>query len=148
MCVLGFANIRSSHPEVLFAKVILKICSKFTGEHPCRSVISIKLLCNFIEITLRHGCSPVNLLHTFRTHFPRNTSGWLLLLIYCNSSANIFFLYDFLPRIYLMITEVGADTNFTCCIFAYVFTNRRSLQQVFSFEFCGFFQNIFSVEHQ
>ena len=29
-----------------------QICSKFTGEHPCRSVISIKLLCNFIEITL------------------------------------------------------------------------------------------------
>ena len=28
---------------------------------------------------LRHGCSPVNLLHTFRTHFPRNTSEWLLL---------------------------------------------------------------------
>ena len=29
-----------------------------------------KLLCNFIEITLRHGCSPVNLLHIFRTlHF-------------------------------------------------------------------------------
>ena len=23
----------------------------------------IKLLCNFIEIALRHGCSPVNLLH-------------------------------------------------------------------------------------
>ena len=25
-------------------KVVLKICSKFTGGHPCRSVISIKLL--------------------------------------------------------------------------------------------------------
>ena len=25
---------------------------------------------NFIEITLRHGCSPVTLLHFFRTHFP------------------------------------------------------------------------------
>ena len=34
---------------------------------------------NFIEITLRHGCSPVNLLHIFRTLFPKNTSGWLLL---------------------------------------------------------------------
>ena len=34
---------------------------------------------NFIEITLRHGCSPVNVLHIFRTHFPRNTSGGLLL---------------------------------------------------------------------
>ena len=36
------------------------------------------MLCNFIEITLRHGCSAVNLLHIFRTSFPGNTSGWLL----------------------------------------------------------------------
>ena len=34
---------------------------------------------NFIEIAFRYGCSPVNLLHIFRTTFPRNTSGWLLL---------------------------------------------------------------------
>ena len=61
-------------------KGVLKICSKFTGENPCRSVVSIKLLCNFIKITLRHGCSPVNLLLIFRTTFPRNTSGWLLLI--------------------------------------------------------------------
>ena len=33
------------------------------------------------EIALRHGCSPANLLNVFRTHFPRNTSGWLLLPI-------------------------------------------------------------------
>ena len=38
---------RSSSSEVFLGKVVLKICSKFTGEHPCRSVISIKLLCNF-----------------------------------------------------------------------------------------------------
>ena len=37
--------------------------SKFTGEHPGRSAISIKLLWNFIEIILRHECSPANLLH-------------------------------------------------------------------------------------
>ena len=36
---------------------------------------------NFIEITLRHGCSPVNLLHIFRTPFPENISGGLLLVI-------------------------------------------------------------------
>ena len=58
--------IGSSAPEVFLGKGVLKIYSKFTVEHPCRSVISIKLLCNFIEITLRHGCSPVNLLHIFR----------------------------------------------------------------------------------
>ena len=35
--------------------------------------------CNFIEMAPLHECSPVNLLHIFRTHFPRNTSEWLLL---------------------------------------------------------------------
>ena len=34
---------------------------------------------NFIEITLRHGCFPINLLHIFRTPFPKNTFGRLLL---------------------------------------------------------------------
>ena len=34
---------------------------------------------NFSEITLWHWCSPVSLLHIFRTPFPKNTSGWLLL---------------------------------------------------------------------
>ena len=69
---------RSSHQEVLLGKDVLKTCNKFTGEHPCRSAISIKLLLNFIEITLRHRCSPVNLLHIFRTPFLKNTSEWLL----------------------------------------------------------------------
>ena len=41
--------------------------------------VSIKLQSNFIEITLRHGCSSVNFLHIFRTPFYKNTSGWLLL---------------------------------------------------------------------
>ena len=38
-----------------------------------------KLQSNFTEIALRHCCSPVNLLHIFRTTFPKNTSGQLLL---------------------------------------------------------------------
>ena len=37
---------RSNRPEVFLGKSVLKICSKFTREHPCRSVISIKLLYN------------------------------------------------------------------------------------------------------
>ena len=41
--------------------------------------ISIKLQSNFIQITLRHGCSPVYLLHIFRTPFLKNTCGPLLL---------------------------------------------------------------------
>ena len=71
---------RSSPPKVFLRKGVPEICSKFTGEHPCRSVISIKLQTNFIKITLWHGCSPLNLLYIFRTPFPRNTSGWLLLI--------------------------------------------------------------------
>ena len=69
---------RSSPPEVFLGKGILEICTKFTGEHPCRSAISVKLLCNFIEIALCHGCS-INLQCIFRTSLPDNTSEELLL---------------------------------------------------------------------
>ena len=41
--VLKNQSSRNIHPEVFLGQNILKICSKFTGEHPCRSVISIKL---------------------------------------------------------------------------------------------------------
>ena len=72
---------RSIHPEVFLGIVVLKIWSKFTGEHACRNVISIKLQRNFIEITLWHGCSPINFLHIFRTPFPKYTSRQLLLML-------------------------------------------------------------------
>ena len=80
--------IRSSCPEVFLVKSILKICNRFTGGHLRRIMISVNLLCNFIEITLWHGCSPVNLPHISRTPFSRNTSGWLLLYyVPCTTSA-------------------------------------------------------------
>ena len=43
----------SSLPEVLLGKGVLKMCSKFTGQSS-QSVISIKLLCKFLEVALRH----------------------------------------------------------------------------------------------
>ena len=50
-----------SPPEAFLGKGLLKKYSKLTGEHPCRSVVSVKLLAsNFIEITVWHGCSPVD----------------------------------------------------------------------------------------
>ena len=76
---ISFYEDRSNPPEVFLEKVILRICSKFTGEHSCRGAISIKLLCDLIEIALRHGCSPVDLLSIFRTPFCKNTFGGLLL---------------------------------------------------------------------
>ena len=54
---------RSSHPEVLLGKVVLKTCRKFTEEHT-------------------HRCSPVKLLHVFRTTFLKNTSEGLLLHVF------------------------------------------------------------------
>ena len=95
--VLGLSKVttfRSSSSQVLLGKGVLKICSKFTGEHRCRSEISIKLLCNFIEIELWHGCFPVNLLHFFRTPFPKNTSGGMLMQKHHKS------LFRTLPSIY------------------------------------------------
>ena len=66
---------KHSHPKVFLD---LKICYKFTGEHPCRSAISINCFAT-LQITLWHGCCLVNLLHVFRTALHINTSGWLLL---------------------------------------------------------------------
>ena len=94
----------SSRPEVLLEKDVLKICSKFTGEHPCRSVISIKVLSNFIKVTLRRGRSPVNLLHIFRTPFSKNTSWWRLLYYfptrYISKKSNVQLLNNSVVRIY------------------------------------------------
>ena len=39
------------------------------------------MLCNFIEITFRQGCSSVDLLHIFRTPFPKNIPEGLFLSI-------------------------------------------------------------------
>ena len=72
---------RSSRPEVFSRKCVLKICRKCKGEHSSPSAISKKLHSNVIEITLRHACSPVNLLHIFRTPFFKNTYGGLFLSI-------------------------------------------------------------------
>ena len=72
---------RNNHLDVFLQKVVMKICNKFTEEHLCRSVIAIKLLWNFIKTTFRHRYCSINLLHIFRTPFPKNTSGGLLLYI-------------------------------------------------------------------
>ena len=39
----------------------------------------VKLLYNFIEITLRYRFFPINMRYIFRTTFPKNTSEGLLL---------------------------------------------------------------------
>ena len=49
--------IRSSHPDLFLGKGVLKICNKFTGEHPCRSVISIKLLKWVFFLEQQNSCT-------------------------------------------------------------------------------------------
>ena len=49
-----------------------------------------KVTCNFIEIKLRHGCSPVNLLHIFRAPFLKKTFVWLLLNVSSKRNQNNF----------------------------------------------------------
>ena len=96
--VFKMKDIRQNHPtEVFLEKGVLKICSKFTGEHQCRSAISIKLQSNFIEITPRHGCSTVNLLHFFE-----NTSSWEHLWWAASDRETFqkFFILAFLERSY------------------------------------------------
>ena len=80
-CVLAtFIQWNRSSPLLVFlVKCVLKIYSKFTGEHPYQSEISKNFLCNFAEITLRHGCFPVNLLYILRPPFPKNTYGGVFL---------------------------------------------------------------------
>ena len=67
-------NVQKQPTRGVPRKGVLKIC-----EHPCRNLISIKLQSNFTEIKLRHGFSPVNVLHIFRASFLKNTSERLLL---------------------------------------------------------------------
>ena len=42
-CAKKLNVFRSSRTEVFLGNGILEICSKFTGEHPCRNAISIEL---------------------------------------------------------------------------------------------------------
>ena len=76
-CIL-FLQAALQRCSSVFCRGVLKTCSKFTGDHPCQSVISTKLLYNFIEITLRYEWSPVNSRYIFRAPFPKDISGGLL----------------------------------------------------------------------
>ena len=122
---------RSSHPEGFIVKGVLKICNfkigNFTGEHSCRCEISIKLQSNFIEMALRRACSPLNLLHIFRTPFLKNASGRLLL------------------KIYYLCWYTGCHQNYPSKdnlnkgiwnITMYIFVNESEILTLYLYEFC------------
>ena len=159
---------RSSHPEVFLREGVLVICSKFTGEHPRRSAISIKLRTNFIEIALLHGCSAVNLLHIFRKPFPRHISGLLLLNFhihifrfatqhwYCISDRFSWHSKSSRPNVFCKkaVQESFAESieKHLCLSLFLIKVQTSSLQfylteaPVFSGEFWEIFKNTFFVE--
>ena len=95
-------------------KNVSEICSKVLGQHPRRIMISINLLCSFIEITFRHGCSPINLLKTplegcfwklLTKHFSGNWerllfSVVLLECLACFHILNFVLVYEFSTQIF------------------------------------------------
>ena len=71
-----------------------------------------KLQSNFIEITLGHGCPPVNLPHFFRTPFLIITSGWLLLnLLWFSGKQSLrelteIFAHKSLESIFILLAKI------------------------------------------
>ena len=94
--VLCTFNLRSVSRVYIGCEVLIKKCFYFTFHEV------ILTIWNFIEITLRHGCSPVNLLDIFRTPFSKTVSGGLLLLFFPPSSGkkkkNFFCMADLTPK--------------------------------------------------
>ena len=73
------ARLSWGQPSILMQEFYEVCLQKLWTPMPKCDFNTIKLLSIFIEIILRHRCSPVNLLYIFRTPFPKNTSGRLLL---------------------------------------------------------------------
>ena len=81
-------------------------------------MISIKLFSNLIEIAFWHGCSPVNLLHIFRTPFYKNTyEGLLQLLLLRAASTHFVAIFPFTPILFfcrileIIKIKVNVDTK-------------------------------------
>ena len=131
----------TSEAAVFLVKVALKICRKFTGEHACRIVNSMKLLSNFIEITLWHRCSAVNFLHIFGRPFTKNTSGWLLLWRY---------IYNFGFRyLQILIVSLACSTGHKECLnnTKEMFNNWKAKNQTWVLVFNGWYFRDISGNH-
>ena len=86
---LGYREVQKQPPRGVLSKRCYENIQQIYRRHPCHSAISIKLQCNFIEITLQHGHSPVNLLHIFITSFTNNTFWWLLLEVFHSTWSSV-----------------------------------------------------------
>ena len=121
---------------MFLGKYVLRKCSKFMGEHSCRSVISINLQSIFIEITLQHECSPVNLLHIFRAPFPKNTCRGLLLSHVGNSSYLSFYIWMKLLSVLLRLCISGTNLYLELALnpFQSISPLKKSAENFWSFQ--------------
>ena len=75
---------RSSRPDVLCKKGVLRNFGKSTGKHLCQSLYFNKVAgqaCNFIKKGLWHRFFPVNFPNFLGTPFLREHVRWLLLVL-------------------------------------------------------------------
>ena len=117
------------------------------------------MLCNFIEIALWQGCSPVNLLHFFRTSFSKNTSGWLLLTSLKLNSSTIVFLSFFSNFLRIPIFFFYLGFSFTSIHDSqgswgrgrgYLFNSSLPLQpasQTLRYQLCGYYRGLTSAQN-
>ena len=148
---------------MFLGKGVLEICSKSTEKHQCQSAISTKLLCNVIEIALRHGSSHLNLLHILRKPFSKNTSGWLLLdFIYIRNllSFLLLILYNRVSCVYFFLKKsfskqppvsifswktLFLKAGLECQILNTVSTDFSKILQTFFVKLCRFFFLFFCI---
>ena len=80
LLAMNVSGVSQADILILFLEVFIVVTSRWTvkTKFENQKQKQPKFQSNFIEITLRHGCSPVDLLHIFRTLFSKNTSRWLL----------------------------------------------------------------------
>ena len=83
---------------------------------------------NFIEISLRHGCSPVNLRLIFRTFLTKNTSGRLLLFFQNSETTSLLQQFFIKCQLVLKIRKRVFNYCSNACV-----TTQNTIQLVLTF---------------
>ena len=149
---------------MLLGKSVLKICSKFTEEHPCRSVISIEiaLQCGCPEVFLGKGVLKLCSKFTGEHHGQQlldnenekvenqgyNLANMKSYCKSCNPMKNIHKMSHlkciyFINLRYFSFDRSSRPEVFCKKISACNFSKKEILAQVFCCEFCEIFKNTF-----
>ena len=114
--------------KITLLGILQRFCLKVSGDlfyrtppfsrtlRSSHSEVFLGVLCNFIKITLWHGCSPANLLHIFGTPFFKNTSGWLPLNTHYKTTCRVLVQLHKLYGI-KFLKNIGISPLFTAAIY-------------------------------